>query len=462
METHTLATPPTKRPGGPLGPLPFLINRNFALLWLGQLISYTGDYVFETALVLWVATSIARGQQWAPMAVGGTFLAVTIPWLIIAPIAGVFVDRWHDKRRTMLWTNGLSLLLIAVLILATGVVPLPFIGSIQPPVILELAIIYGTSLLLAACAQFFSPAHLALIGDVVDAPDRTRASGSHQVTIHLGTLLGPVVGSLLFFSIGVQWTLLLNLLSFLVAFIAILAVRPPARVQDIPSSGNAPPEQRATFLHEFIMGLRFYRDSRALMTLLVTGTLIELGSGVRSLGIFFLTGNLHAPGSLYGLLNSGFGIGLLAGAGLAVLLGPRLKATHMYGTAVLAMGVFAIVYARMTNFAPGLALLFLGGLAQGVFNAAEIAILLHVTPRDFVGRALAVLTPAYGLAGMLSTGSASYLYSTLLHDFHATLLGISFSALDTLFIAMSIPTLIGGMYALISLRGIHIATRDAK
>ncbi|MEO6887497.1 MAG: MFS transporter, partial [Ktedonobacteraceae bacterium] len=150
--------------------MPFLINRNFALLWLGQLISYTGDYVFETALVLWVATSIARGQQWAPMAVGGTFLAVTIPWLIIAPIAGVFVDRWHDKRRTMLWTNGLSLLLIAVLILATGVMPLPFIGSIQPPVILELAIIYGTSLLLAACAQFFSPAHLALIGDVVDAP----------------------------------------------------------------------------------------------------------------------------------------------------------------------------------------------------------------------------------------------------------------------------------------------------
>jgi hypothetical protein len=39
-----------------------LINRNFALLWAGNFISRTGDIIFDTTLVLWVATTIARGQ----------------------------------------------------------------------------------------------------------------------------------------------------------------------------------------------------------------------------------------------------------------------------------------------------------------------------------------------------------------------------------------------------------------
>ena len=93
---NSSATPEisTERPG-------LLINRNFALLWSGQIISVVGDFVFETTLVLWIVTRIAQGQPWAPLAVSGLLLAASVPVFIIGPLAGVFVDRW-DKRRTML------------------------------------------------------------------------------------------------------------------------------------------------------------------------------------------------------------------------------------------------------------------------------------------------------------------------------------------------------------------------
>lgn len=52
-------TPPTS-PG-------VLINRNFALLWGGQAVSLIGDWVFNTALVLWITTRLAQGQAWAPL-----------------------------------------------------------------------------------------------------------------------------------------------------------------------------------------------------------------------------------------------------------------------------------------------------------------------------------------------------------------------------------------------------------
>ncbi len=74
------------------------INPNFAWLWWGQAISSVGDYAWDTALVLWVASFLVAGQSWAPLAVSGVVLAATLPQIVVGPLAGVFVDRW-DKRR---------------------------------------------------------------------------------------------------------------------------------------------------------------------------------------------------------------------------------------------------------------------------------------------------------------------------------------------------------------------------
>src|SRR5262249_15433296 len=83
------------------------INRNFALLWWGQAISSIGDYAWDTALVLWIATFLAKGRPWAPLAVSGVLLAAALPQIVVGPIAGVFVDRL-DKRRTMIGATCLQ------------------------------------------------------------------------------------------------------------------------------------------------------------------------------------------------------------------------------------------------------------------------------------------------------------------------------------------------------------------
>jgi MFS family permease len=69
-------------------------NRNWRMLWLGQAVSLVGDFVFNTTVVLWVATVIADGQSWAPLAVGAVLIAAAAPILLVGPFAGVFVDRW--------------------------------------------------------------------------------------------------------------------------------------------------------------------------------------------------------------------------------------------------------------------------------------------------------------------------------------------------------------------------------
>src|SRR5262249_62362878 len=105
-------------------PLRFLINRSFALLWGGQTISVLGDFTFATTLVLWVAVLIAHGQPWAPLAVSGVLLATILPEFVVAPVAGVFADRW-DRRRPMLAMDAVRAMLVALLVLATRRMPPP-------------------------------------------------------------------------------------------------------------------------------------------------------------------------------------------------------------------------------------------------------------------------------------------------------------------------------------------------
>jgi MFS family permease len=105
MEPSTLSPgQPTKKPG-------LLINRNFALLWLGQTISVFGDELFDFTLLIWIAAVLTRRpdgttEPWAPLAVSGVLIATIIPYFLLGPLAGVFVDRW-EKRQTMLWMDGL-------------------------------------------------------------------------------------------------------------------------------------------------------------------------------------------------------------------------------------------------------------------------------------------------------------------------------------------------------------------
>src|SRR5215472_11370731 len=78
-----------------------LVNRNFAFLWVGDVISALGDYSFGITMTLWIVVVIAKGQPWAALAITGLVLSGTIPPMIVGLFAGVFVDRW-DHRLTMM------------------------------------------------------------------------------------------------------------------------------------------------------------------------------------------------------------------------------------------------------------------------------------------------------------------------------------------------------------------------
>jgi MFS family permease len=428
-----------------------LINRNFALLWVGRTISVLGDYAFDTTLILWIGVIIAKGQPWAPLAVSGVLIATSIPIFLIGPIAGVFVDRW-EKRRTMLWMDTLRALLIALLLLATNLVALPFFPSGKMPASWQLGMIYTIVFLASACAQFFNPSRFALIGDLVPEPQRAKASGLTQVSLSIAGIIGPPLAAPVLFAFGVQWALIVNALSFVASFGAILAIQPPRAARSVQ------PGQQGSFFREFAEGIRFFAGNRVLVTILITIMIVMLGGGaVNALGVFFVTENLHTSANFFGLLDAASGIGIITGAILASTFAQRLGVTRTFWFCTVSAGIIFLVVARMTVLFPALALILLLGVVQAGLNVAINPLILHVTPRDLVGRVSSVLDPAISLVSMVSIAVAGSLASTLLQGFQAHLFGVTFGRIDTIFAFSGLLILLGGLYALLNLRDVKLA-----
>ena len=428
----------------------FLINRNFGLLWGGQAVSIFGDFAFNSTLMLWIGTIVAKAQPWAPLAVSGVLVATAVPIVVVGPLAGVFVDRW-DKRRTMMTMDALRAALIALL-LVVSIVPLPFLPGGHLPIFWQLGVTYGMVFLISACAQFFNPSQMALIVDIVEEQARPRASGLSQATFSFAILLAPPLAAPVLFAFGVQWALLVDALSFVVSLLSILAIHVPQHVE------GATEPQKQPFLREFGEGIRFFAGNRVLMTILLTGIVVLLGAGsLNALDLFFVTENLHTDPSFYGLLGAAAGAGSLLGAIIASIFAQRIGIVRMLWLSVVTLGALAIVYARLTSLAPALALNLLVGFSNAPINVAVEPLILHVTKREFVGRVMAVFLPVINLASIISIALAGFLASTVLHDFHQTLFGISFGPIDTVFVGAGILVILGGLYAMVNLRGVHLA-----
>jgi MFS family permease len=436
---------PEQRPG-------LLINRNFTLLWSGEVFSLLGDYIFETTLILWVGTVLAKGQPWAPLAVSGIILTTTLSLMIVGPIAGVFADRWN-KRRTMIMVNILQAIMVLLLLFIAGVLPLP-LGPL--PLAWKLACVYVISFLISSIDQFFNQSATALINTIVPEEHLPLAMGRVWTMVSLGTIVGPAIAAPIFISFGLTVALLFNLATFLFSCVTLAAIRPPVE------ETLATPEERQGFFREFNTGLQTLLGTRVLLTMLVTGALLALGSSaVNALNLFFVQQNLHAPLALFGLVGTAIGLGSLVGSLLGARVVKWLGLRRTIWVSLLAIGVLVLVYARLTIFLPALALLFIMGIPSALFNVSSGALIYHATPGDMLGRTTAVRNSLVSISGVAGAALAGYLDSTLLHTIHISIGGMVFGSVDTIFMVTGLLTLLGGLYAMLHLQR-PVATERPK
>lgn len=433
----------------PRGESGLLINRNFTLLMSGQTISIIGDMMFTTTLVIWIATGLAAHQSWSPVAVSGVLLAASAPTLLVGLFAGVFVDR-AEKRPLMLWMDGLRAVIVTLLIGASGAFPLPFLAGGRLPLFWTLGLIYGVVVLVNMAEQFFRPSMMAMIQEVVPPEHQARAMGMSQASLSLALIIGPSLAAPLYAAFGPQWALLIDAASFAVSYLTIFAMRVSPAAPHAASAGERP-----SFWREFAAGLRFYFSNRVLVTLLIAIVVAVSGaSALNTLDVFFATQNLHASTAMYGFMGGVFGLGSILGALFFGMAAQRIGLARTLWVTMTLFGPLVIVLSRVTSYEVALGLFLVAGSLNAGLNVAAGPIMMRETPQAMMGRMMSIFQPTMNLAILVSTASIGYLAGVTLHDFHAQWLGVSFAAIDTIWLAGGVLMTLAGVVIMIGLHGV--------
>src|SRR5512133_1168666 len=116
-----------------VGRFPALASRDYVLFLVGQFISVIGTWMQNTA-----QPYLAYRISGRPLDLGLIGFASTLPTLLLALPAGVFVERW-DKRKTVIFFQAVMSLQ------AFGLAALTFTGRVQIWHIAVLALIFGTA-----------------------------------------------------------------------------------------------------------------------------------------------------------------------------------------------------------------------------------------------------------------------------------------------------------------------------
>jgi len=230
---------------------PALASRDFAIFWVGHLLSLIGSSMQNTALPL-----LAYRISGRPFDLGLIGFAVTLPTFFLALPGGVLIEH-VDKRKAIIFLQFIMMLdTFALAFLALS-------GIIQ---IWHIVI---TSLILGVTTAFEITARQAMLIELVGRESLPNAIALQSTAFNLSRVLGPALAAsalLLAAKNGEGWIFLINGISFAAIIIGLFFVRAQYKAPIVPRTRS--------MLEEFHEGAQYlYKNSSVGLIVIIAATL---------------------------------------------------------------------------------------------------------------------------------------------------------------------------------------------
>jgi len=379
-----------------------LRNRNFALLWIGQLISLMGDFTLGVALPFYVLQLTGSVLQ-----TGLKFIIETIPGVLVGPVAGVFVDRW-DRRKTMIVCNVLQ------------AVTLLFLLLVHSPRLLWL--VYIVAFVQAVVSLFFSPAVSAFTPLLVEEGQLIKANSLESFNDGVMRLVGPPLGGAMLTFSGLISVVLVDGASFLFAALTLFLIVMPKRQERVHEQKNISlAGLERNVWRELLGGLGVVRKSRLLTAIFVVAGVTLFGQGfVAVMFIVYVRTVLYGNALVFSLMPLAQGVGALLGTFLIERAYKTIRPAYLMAFCLVTIEIATFVFL----YIPVLPLVFamvvlIGVCVVGSYVTKQTLLQIHTTDR-YRGRVFAasgtVNSLALLLAMLIATASGDKLGAVILLD----------------------------------------------
>jgi MFS family permease len=337
-----------------------LRNRNYALLFWGQLISATGTQM-QVVAVAWQVYLLTHSA----VALGIIGLLQAIPRLLLSLVGGVFADRF-DRRK---------LLLIIETVMATSSVVLAICTHFR---VITIAIIYIVVLISAGVSAFEFPTRQAIIPTLVPRSQLAGAVTLSSVMMQLTFVIGAAFGGYTVAWLGVVNTYWLDVFSYLVVIGSILLMIVP----------RIPVEKRAqSSVGALIDGIHFLRSHPIILAVLSLDFCAMFFGSPRALLPIYASDIMHVGPQGLGILLAATSLGAVAFTPFTGWISRIVRRGLGVALAIIVWGVCIVAF----GLAPGplwLSVLLLAG--AGAADMASMIlrglIIQLTTPDEFRGR----------------------------------------------------------------------------
>ena len=355
-----------------------LRHRNFRLFFGGQTISLVGTWMTRVATG-WLVYRLTGSA----LLLGTVSFAGQIPTFLLAPFAGVWVDRL-DRRQVLVWTQALSM--VQSLTLAA----LTLSGHITIPRLLALSVMQG-------CINAFDmPGRQSFMVKMVDdRRDLQNAIAINSSMVNMARLIGPSLAGMLIAVSSEGWCFLVDGISYIAVIASLLAMRLHAPVVK---------RAAASALSEMKTGWTYVTGFLPIRTILLLFAVISLmGMPFVVLMPIFAARVLHGGPHTLGFLTGSMGLGALISA---LSLAARKNVRGLVRIIPVSAGVFGlglIGFGLSHSFWLSMLMLMVAGMGMMQGMAASNTVIQTLVSDDKRGRVMSYYTMAF--MGMAPFGS---------------------------------------------------------
>ena len=355
-----------------------LRHRNFRLFFGGQSISLIGTWMTRIA-TSWLMYRLTR----SPLLLGTVGFAGQIPTFLLAPLAGVIVDR-IDRRILLVWTQSLAMLQSLALAWLT------LSHRITIYEILALSVMQGF------INAFDMPGRQSFMVKMVeDKADLSNAIAINSSMVNSARLIGPTLAGMLIAVSSEGWCFLVDGVSYIAVIASLLMMRLPRAMMERATT---------TMVAQLREGWTYVANSAPIRTILLLFALLSLmGWPFMVLMPIFAAQVLHGGPHTLGFLMGAVGVGSLVSA-LALVLRKSVRGlTKMIPIASVAFGVGLICFGFSSVLWLSMLMMLVTGFGMMQGMVVSNTILQTLVDENVRGRVMSYYTMAF--VGMAPFGS---------------------------------------------------------
>jgi MFS family permease len=347
-----------------------LQHRNYRLFFGGQSVSLIGTWITRIA-TSWLVYRITGSL----VLLGVVGFCGQIPTLLLAPFAGVIVDR-SDRRRILVYTQVLSMLQSFAL---AGMV---FTNTVTVPFILALQLLQGV------INAFDTPARQAFVVEMVeDRADLPNAIALNSSMVNASRILGPSIGGIIIAAVGEGWCFAIDALSYVAVIGSLFAMRlvPRERLHTT-----------ARLRDDLVTGFRYVTRFVPVRSALLLLSLVSVMGMPYTVLMPAISANvLHGGPHTLGFLMTASGAGALGGALYLASRRSVLGLGRAMAVAATTFGIGLAAFSFSRSLWLSLLLLPIVGAGMMITMAATNTIIQTIVKEDLRGRVMAFYTMAF-------------------------------------------------------------------